>query len=67
MSSLSQHRNEAIRRAIARRARAQGWSEDAEEEARQNKGDISPDEPGDGRIVRKRIRDEEDDQDWSDE
>ena len=44
-----------IRQALARRAREPDIPEGEDD------GDIRPEEPGDGRIVRKKIRDEDDD------
>jgi len=63
MPSRFHHNNEKIRKAIARRAKEKGLAIDDEEAALSHE-DLAPDEPGDGRIVRKRIPDEG--EDWYD-
>jgi hypothetical protein len=63
MPSKFHLQNGKIRKALARRAREKGLADDCEEEARQNKSSIRPDEPGDGHIVRKHIYDEGDEYD----
>lgn len=54
-------KNDRIRKALARRAREKGLEID-DAEVRSLKYDLAPDEPGDGRIVRKEIDEEGDDQ-----
>lgn len=60
MSSKFHLQNEKIRKAIARRAREKGIQAE-DDEASLCYGDIGPSDPGDGHIVRKRIRDEGED------
>lgn len=59
MTSAFHQRNERIRKAIQRRKKEKGILDDEGDDALPySSGDISPSDPGDGRIVRKKIADE---------